>query len=891
MKRHIFLTSLALSVPLLLLSGCAGGKDAIVKDMLPSRIENIMENDIIPEGSEGKPTEEYDATAFNPRMFVGSWILQSTEGEAPLLEVPAPCGSGAETVRVKAFPEGMVFHDTVRGKEKEVFRIRFDDYYYLQAEYELEDGSQDFGNTLEFRMLYDTKGKTLAVGFTGEVTDAAYYTEDVDAVDIVETDYGFSWNGYELTLTHEKAKATYVPSTFEGDMKSACEGFSGGNGQQRLSDWHFSPLKLNGDGSGTISTYYDSNVSMQFTFGEDGSFSVTDEYGEEFSYDRYWYSDSCLTLPAGDVKMMYQHDMLSLWSEDEYRYKLLESSTFSEELVLAGKKLGSPLWSPVGDLIRKGYRANVDTENSRIPSGCVSPEFDLAFRTAHISVRAVNPTDVELPLSACIVYAYRFDEDSGSVSRRVRFTVGDDTISCGETTREDLMAYSNIYSAGEDLLAAQTTAIGSLSDYMFSDYSGHVLSGMDGSGTAIFVLMEMEGDMLHAVSCSLSDYANDSLIFNMTNDRLKDLAQGDIKTTAKRRDDIAAALKNTFEGISGTVCDEYGTVYTRWSNVFSYGKAELSDEGKKNIDKIAKAYAGVLSSYENVSGIEIGIYARCDLKEDGQSFTAARAQAVCDYLGSGESAAGREMSGFAKGRLLTAGYGETEFRMGKEPLDFNLNVISFRCFLDPVKGEEGSQEAALIIKEEEGEDTYTYMRQDAGDVGRERAAYAAKYAGSYAEDRYTNETLGMEWRLPEGWHFYNDDELTAYNGKPADELLLRNLPIYIFAAVDEDYDTMIDIRLYPCEGQDYAEAAEEFSESLFRSYEVFCRTEYSDVTAETEDVKIGGTNVKKGTFRFRADEQEFVRRQYYLVYEDAAAVITLSGTEDSDLLDDPGLAG
>ena len=52
---------------------------------------------------------------------------------------------------------------------------------------------------------------------------------------------------------------------------------------------------------------------------------------------------------------------------------------------------------------------------------------------------------------------------------------------------------------------------------------------------------------------------------------------------------------------------------------------------------------------------------------------------------------------------------------------------------------------------------------------------------------------------------------------------------------------------------------------------------------------IGERTVKKGTFRFSADEQTFVRKQYYLVFEDACCVITLSGTEDSEVLDDPGI--
>ena len=123
----------------------------------------------------------------------------------------------------------------------------------------------------------------------------------------------------------------------------------------------------------------------------------------------------------------------------------------------------------------------------------------------------------------------------------------------------------------------------------------------------------------------------------------------------------------------------------------------------------------------------------------------------------------------------------------------------------------------------------------------------------------------------------------------AEELLIKKLPIYIFAAVNDDYDTMIDVRLYPCDAAAYETAGEEFAKSLFDSYESVCRTNYTDVTAETENVTLGGRTVKKGSFRFTADDQEFVRKQYYLVFPDAAVVITLSGTEDSKILDDPGL--
>ena len=54
----------------------------------------------------------------------------------------------------------------------------------------------------------------------------------------------------------------------------------------------------------------------------------------------------------------------------------------------------------------------------------------------------------------------------------------------------------------------------------------------------------------------------------------------------------------------------------------------------------------------------------------------------------------------------------------------------------------------------------------------------------------------------------------------AEEMLIKDLPIYIFAAVNDDYDTMIDVRLYPCDAAAYETAGDEFAKSLFVKHKV-----------------------------------------------------------------------
>ena len=897
MKRKVIFLLVIMTALLTFMTGCEGGRKSYAGKILPSRIENIPDKDVVPEGAEGIEEQEYDVTAFNYRMFVGTWNLVETQGEAADLAVPAPSGSGTDTWSLRAFPLDIVFGNTTRGGDREFYRIPFDDVTYMEATYELspnaeESNDSDTGiaaaQTAEkmcFRMLYDVVDTTIGVGFTGEVTDELYYNEVVDSVNVAEVDYDFSWSGYELTLKYGDASATYVPSTFKGDMQSAVKDFSGGNGQSKIPGWSFSPIKMNGDGTGAISNYYDTGIPMEYAFSEDGKFTVVTGLGDTYSFDRYWYSDSCLTLPAGDMKMMYQHDYLVLFANDTYRPKKAEEVVFGNELIIAGKKMGSPLWRSVSELIDNGYRTNVDVNVSRVPSGRISPEFELIFRTAHLKVRAVNPTDLELPLGGCILCSYQFDADSGSVSKRLNYMTGEDYAVCGETTRAELQEFNNLYMPDDNTMVVQLDHIGSLSDYNFSDYNAKILDGMKGEDATELLTLELEGDTLHAVTVCIADYITGNLEHNVEYGKLSDLTQEDTQETCRIRDEITEALEQEFASRSDLTCDTYGTVFLPWSKVFLYGKAELSDEGKEFIDGIVDTYTGILKKYDSISGIEVGVFARTDLIEDGQSYTVPRAQAVSEYLLSASSLSNRKEGNLSGEGIKAAPYGCADYVRGEE----NGNLVSIRFLMNPQAASRSEDEVQLISKASEGEESYDYMKLGEEDVGRKLAAFASKYAGGVIDDRYVNEGIGMDWTLPEGWHFFNDDEMISLNGGSARDLLLNDQPVYVFAAVNDSYDRMIDLRLYAYEGELYEEAASEFAESLYNSYKSYCETAYSDVSAEAEDVTIGNRKVKKGTFRFSADEQTFVRKQYYLVFEDASAVITLSGTEDSEFLDDPGI--
>lgn len=897
MKRNVVFLLVVITALLALMAGCQGGKKSYVGRILPSRIENIPNEDVITEGAEGIEERQFDVTAFHPRMFIGTWCLQNVQGTAADLVVPAPSGSGMDTWAVGAFPLDIVFGSPERAEEQ----IPFDDFTYMEATYELADygvksGRSDSGiaaaqaaEEMCFRMMYEVIDTTLGVGFTGEVTDERYYNEVVDSVDVFEVDYDFSWSGYELTLKYGGASATYVPATYKGNMQSAVKGFYGANGQSKIPGWSFSPLSMNGDGSGMVSTYYDTNIPMKYEFSEDGKFTVVTEHGEEYSYDRYWYSDTCLTLPAGDMKMMYQNGNYLVWNKkDTYLQKIVwpvEETMFVNQLTIAGKKMGNILWKSVSELIKSGYQTNVDVNLSRIPSGSISPEFELAFRTAHLKVRAINPTDLEIPLGACIVCWYQYDEDSGSVVRKLNYMFSDDIAVCGETTRAEVKEYANLYSIDDNTMIVSSTSIGNLDDYDFSDYSARVLDGMNGENATAMLVFEMKGDMLHAITVYIADFFTGNLEHNMEYGKLSDISAASMRENVRRRDTIAENVVKMFSSEDSVTCDTYGTVFIPWPKIFEYGKAELSDAGKERIDEVIETYKGALQEYDNISAIEVGVYAGTDLIENGQSFTVARADALLEYLNSETSRSRRRDARLYGTEITSVGYGSADYLGGKK----SVNNVSVRFLMIPESTLGSKDDVSLVLKSPEGKESYDYMKLREEEVGRKMAAFAQKYAGEITHDHYVNKAVGMDWTLPEGWHFFSDDEMIALNGGSAKELLQDDRPAYVFAAINDSYDRMIDLCLYANEDEMYEEATSEFAESLYNSYKSYCETSYSDVKAESEDVTIGGRTVKKGTFRFSTDEQTFVRKQYYLVFEDACCVITLSGTEDSEVLDDPGI--
>jgi hypothetical protein len=82
---------------------------------------------------------------------------------------------------------------------------------------------------------------------------------------------------------------------------------------------------------------------------------------------------------------------------------------------------------------------------------------------------------------------------------------------CGETTREELQEFVNLYSIDDNTMIIPLGGGGRLYDYDFSDYSARLLDGMDGENATELLVFEMEGDTLHVVTEYIADLITGNL--------------------------------------------------------------------------------------------------------------------------------------------------------------------------------------------------------------------------------------------------------------------------------------------------------------------------------------------------------------------------------------------
>lgn len=877
MKRAFLVMAAALALTAGLPLACSADEGGI----LPGRIENLSGTDEIPEGSEPGETE---APAWQPRMLVGVWKRTELTGKAATLSVPAADGT-EEMWTVACLPDQFIFASIQRGDadgEKQQ-RLGLDDYYEFQGRYALSDGDGgESGETVSFCMVADISGNTLAAGFTGVAADEAYLSDSVTSVDITEVDYEMSYEGCELTLEYGGAKAVYVPSTCpDGDLLKALDGFEGSCDYVKHPDWHFNDLTMNGDGTGSASTLF-GTAAMTVSRNRKGGLTFKTDHDETYTYDTFWYADSCLTLGAGEDMLMYQDNYINMQSQIPYCRNFIRYPNFNSYGILkvGSRNLGDPLGGAVSRLSDAGGRTSADLAATIVPAGGFSEPFEVTFKGETIRVRAMNPTDTELPLKSCIVVWYSYD--SANIFRRTHFF--DDSIgfACGETRESLLGRYDSFVGTDENTLCAMVTGGTVPRSYDFSDYKADLL--FEGDGVELLVL-SFEKDKLVSVTSCAPFFLSQDLEYQVPAAELLALDRDDAEETAAVRTALADALAGAVLP-SQVVRGDKGCAFAiPRADLFDYGSFELSDSGKKLLDETLEALIAAVPDPDAVASVEAAAYFRFETEE--RAFSGKYAEAIAKYLSGKKNGLSGSAKEFLKGRVKAGAYGSTDYI--SDPAFRGYTHLEIRFILKPAARETGiyADTPVVLTSTEEEKEAHAFLDLSEQDVGRGIASFAARYAGTYAGQTYANEALGIRWSLPGDWYIYDDTALGLYNGQTAAPLLLADKPVYIFAASDDA--GLVDIRLHPFDvGADFASRAEEYARSLFSSYEAVCKGSYTSVSAEFGEEAFGGGTAWAGTFTFRTAGRTFCRKQYYIVREDAVAVVTVTSEDTVRSITDLG---
>jgi len=162
-----------------------------------------------------------------------------------------------------------------------------------------------------------------------------------------------------------------------------------------------------------------------------------------------------------------------------------------------------------------------------------------------------------------------------------------------------------------------------------------------------------------------------------------DISDDDAKDLIDTQDDILDELKDALEDndIVADIDPDTGRVTMDTSILFATDSAEISDEGKANLDRFAKVYGDVIVRRINEGSVaEIIVEGHTDTNgtyEYNQELSMQRAQAVCDYCASvqPDMASYMNAKGFASDRPVYDASGNVDMAASRRVVfRFILNI-------------------------------------------------------------------------------------------------------------------------------------------------------------------------------------------------------------------------
>lgn len=660
MKRTV-----CILLTLLVLSGlcaCSGGSESknppVSAGYLPTRLEQILSDPVVPEGHEAKkqPVEG----KYTVESFWGEWVRKDADSDDayandPVFDFNIEDVSG-KTVNLEfsCFPEKFSFMPyyatnslgmyNLKTQARNNINIVFGELLsYSELEWDhdplgtaLSEHGLGFG-TIDYQFSdrdMDTAtmmasigedSRTIAYAVSNDVlsvglTDCAAFgnspfTDDLDATDIYEIDYTFSWAGTELTLSYMGESAVYVPRAVIDDTELKLEEAGVANGGAALDGM----IGITLDDTQAKVMYNDLHsgyTDSEIIIANDGTMQID---GRTYTYAN---SGESLTLIGDNGSSVYSNYSFELASYNSPAYY---------SFLANGNTIQLHNKTSLSQLIGWGFQTSLDLY--QLVNSCqVTDIFTLTYNGAKIDVRVCNPYADPATLGECVVCYILLDDTSGALTK------GDGQI--GITTYDQIdLLYAPAYEKKPDELRYKATVAGILTDY-FDDFFRKRSLDLNGDMEVIYYF---ENNILQKIELILPSLLYNGLQDNVDNEILENIDAVTMQGYIENRDTVLDRLKAAFTqaGVDVQINEYTGEIVMGSNVLFGFDSTELSAEGRAYIDSFMGVYASVILD-DSLKDVISGIYLEGHTDSNGGysynlKLSEQRAQAVLDYCLSSSS--------------------------------------------------------------------------------------------------------------------------------------------------------------------------------------------------------------------------------------------------------------
>ena len=601
---------------------------------------------------------EVPVDLYSQRMLWGTWVLEDEEESfSKYIDVKI---DGTD-YQLEAFPsEFLLGTDTVKqalyaGRLHEIF----DEGTYANVGYDFgpdckvnkpfsisTEGSIHDGD-LKLRTVFAVKDRTLAIGLGNLPEKPKKGTK----IDITEIDYEMEWKGPRLVLSYGGASAAYVPYYYKEDDDGKVFVSHSEQLASSIKDG-FVHISVGQEDPDYIETKYDPRIQADFDFKDDGTYSIKDFIGNEYT-GSYYYSGDVITLV--EEKGVTVLDIANSTFHSEW------TDTPSLSFIVGRDKAPACLGNKVETFLDHGYGTG-EKITQNVDSRCIYG-FKATFGKASFDVKAINPYEKAIPLGECFVCCISGDKESGDFT--VDVSSGKDyKIVAGETTYMQVKdAYSDLQSASPRRLTYAGAKEGFIIDPINLNLdTGEELIPYDSEKRVSFIFKD---DILEEIRMFAPSYLYAGMQDNASEDDLEDADEDKIAAASNKRNEVLAKLKKAYTdaGIDAEIDPATGVITMGNDILFEVDKYDMKPDSVKYVNDVLTVLANVMLDadvLDSIKAVEIGGHTDTNgTYEDNYILSTKRAQAVYDAFVEGDNElTGAQMKDM-KELLVTKGYSYT----------------------------------------------------------------------------------------------------------------------------------------------------------------------------------------------------------------------------------------